>query len=190
MHPSPPNLSVFFGVADNTRSGRKFIRASEKALNRELKKNGGGASLRMESELRSALSMSLDVSLGEIFARAWLTTREVLKQGRKSRENPGRISLVTLGKHAIASEHHPTVEVLLAEHRLIKFVFDVKLELAFETAVVRIQNGKIWEITSGTYRGHGDIAYNDATIYRAKTKTYVIPASIRFDKGLKIPTVS
>jgi hypothetical protein len=59
------------------------------------------------------------------------------------------------------------------------------LVLELETAILKIQDGKISEIT-GSCRGTGILMYGPAVLYERKNSKVQLPKLMSFSKGLSI----
>ena len=66
-----------------------------------------------------------------------------------------------LAEHTAKSEHHPYVEILLKEQPVGQIVFDLEFSLALEGFVLKIQDGTIREIHTGSGKGECSLSGRD-----------------------------
>lgn len=128
----------------------------------------------------------LDVSLGDIMARAWNKYRVLAKYLDREKYSPSETFLVPLAEHTIKSDHKPHVDILLGEQLLGTIDFEIKVSLTLKGFIVRVQDGKIMEIKTGTCKAKGSITCEDLLIFEKETDSVTLPGTIGLGDGVPI----
>ena len=128
----------------------------------------------------------LDISLGDIMSRAWNKYRVLTSYLDREKFSPRESFLVPLAEHTIKSDHNPHVDILLGERSIGKIDFDIKVSLTLKGFIVRIQDGKIMEIKTGTCKAKGSITCEDFLIVEKETDSVTLPGTIGLGDGVPI----
>ena len=132
----------------------------------------------------------LDISLAEIMVAAWNKYGLLAECLDEEKYSPEESVLVTLAKHSLSSEHHPSVEVLANDQSVAELSFTIKLTLHLQGAVLKIQDKKIREIRLGEVGGEGSIKCGEFEIAKREFDSTTLPGSISLDPGLEIPAIA
>ncbi len=190
MNSSPITLSQFF--------------SSEKELWREklsLIESAEGMSLLKDKVIKEArvkwpvvldiavekITDILDISILDIMVRSWQKYADLLKYLDKRKYPPNETILVPMAKHTIKSEHHPFLEILINNQPVGKKVeFNITVTLVLEGIALKIQDGKIKGVATGTCQGKGTIKCENRLILEKKTESISLPGSIDLGEGIPI----
>jgi hypothetical protein len=137
------------------------------------------------NKIMGDLGHLFDISLSSIMVRAWNNFRILFKYLHRENYPPGDIIYLDLHEHTIKSEHHPTIEILLNGASLGKIMFHITVSLTLKGVTLKIQEGKIKEITPVSCEGKGTFKLGEFVILEKKTGPVPLPA--RFDLGDGIP---
>lgn len=121
-----------------------------------------------------------DIPIPDIFLASWKkanTLQTVLEESRKS---PESVMNVELGEHTIVSQHEPSIEVKIQNATVKKLEFTLRLGFILKGFNLKIRNGEIEEIQTGTCQVKGTVEYEKITIAEKKLAPITLPGSIRF----------
>jgi hypothetical protein len=99
------------------------------------------------------LAEALDVSLADILAEAWNSHQEIQRAARDSLSRPGETVYVPLAAHRLTSSRLPSVEVVANGKPVHRLVFDLRLSLKLEGAVLELRDGRIRKVSAGNCQG-------------------------------------
>lgn len=189
MNTVPITLSQFFSLKEvspdrlsATESGEQ-VSAVKGLVLKQTKGLGWGV---IKDEIFKKLGDLLEISIPDILVAAWNKYQILLKYLDREKYPPNESFLVPLAEHCITSEHHPYVEILVNEQAVGKIGFDIKVALTLEGIILKIQDGKIKEIFTGTCKGKGTITCDNIVILEKKTESVPLPGSIDFGQGIPI----
>jgi len=141
---------------------------------------------RARGAIDQALQQALSVPMSDILAAGWSKYRELIQYRDRKKHPAAEVALVPLHSHTISSVHKPQIEIFVNDRRLGSLDFDLSLALEIEMAILKIQDGKIWEVSPGSCRGSGTLMFGPAVLLERKTSDLQLPAMISFTEGLSI----
>ncbi|MDQ3474733.1 MAG: hypothetical protein M3447_13460 [Acidobacteriota bacterium] len=182
-------LEEFFGSEPLTDNQAGTIWAGE-CLSRLGQELQGKVPVPFWSSARRAIDQAmqqlLSFPMSQIVAGGWNQYR-ALREYRDRKKHPSdEVALFPLGQHTITSTHKPQIEILVNDRRIGAIDFEIKLAMEIEAAILKIQDGKIWEVEVGACRGGGTLMFGPAVLFERKTGKVRLPAVISFPKGLSI----
>ena len=133
-----------------------------------------------------ALKQVLGIPMMQIVGSGWNKYRTLTEYRDRKKHPAEEVALEPIGKHTITSTHNPQIEIFLNERRIGSIDFAIKLQLDLEAAVLKIQDGKIWEVETGSCIGGGTLMYGPAILFERKTGKIWLPTLISFPRGLSI----
>ena len=133
-----------------------------------------------------ALQQALHVSLLDILAGGWNKYRDLIEYRDRKKHPPSEIARYHLYQHTISSKHKPQIEIYINDRRLGSLDFELTLALEIDSADMKIQDAKIWEISPGSCRGSGKLTLGPALLLERRTSPLRLPAVISFTNGLAI----
>jgi hypothetical protein len=131
----------------------------------------------------------LDMSLSEIMVTAWKKYELLAGCLDEDKYSADESILVTLTRHSLTSEHHPSIEILANDQEIGKLTFSIKLSLHVRGAVLKIQDKKVREIRHGEVSGDGSFKCGDYEIASREFDPKTIPGSISLNPGIDIPAI-
>jgi hypothetical protein len=191
MNTVPLTLSQFFSLKDKELSPDRVsaiesgeqVSAVKGLVLKQTKGVGWGV---IKDEIFKKLVDLLEISIPYILVAAWNKYEILLKYLDREKYPPNESFLVPLAEHCITSEHHPYVEILVNDQPVGKIGFDINVALTLEGIILKIQDGKIKEIFTGTCKGKGTISYDNIVILEKKTESVPLPGSIDLGQGIPI----
>ena len=171
---TPVQIKLLDGSAE-IAAARKALAIAPQALR-------DGIAHSVSAALRSALA----IPLSDVFASAWGTRQQLLEYLKTEKHPPEEVAEVPLLEHEIKSRHGPVVQLLLSGERLCEVRFSVALSVSVESAVLRIQGGKIIAASAGSCTGKGSLCCGDAVLVERATHKFSLPAGMTFVPGLPI----
>jgi hypothetical protein len=191
MNTVPLTLSQFFSLKDKELSPDRLsaiesgeqVSAVKGLVLKQTKGVGWGV---IKDEIFKKLVDLLEISIPYILVAAWNKYEILLKYLDREKYPPNESFLVPLAEHCITSEHHPYVEILVNDQPVGKIGFDINVALTLEGIILKIQDGKIKEIFTGTCKGKGTISCDNIVILEKKTESVPLPGSIDLGQGIPI----
>jgi hypothetical protein len=128
----------------------------------------------------------LNIGILDIMVMTWEKYRILLKYADCKECPPGETFLVPLLEHTIKSEHCPFIEIMINGKPVGKINFHISICLMIEGMILKIQDGKIKEITTGSCKGKGTVMCENFVILEKKTGPICLPGSISLGEGIPI----
>jgi len=128
----------------------------------------------------------LNIGLPDIMVMAWNNSLSLRKYLDKEKYPPEQTFLAPLIEHTIQSAHHPSIEIQINGKMIGKIELDINLALTLKGIVLKIQDGKIKEILTGSCKGKGTIKCENILIKEKETETVSLPGSIHLGEGVPI----
>ncbi len=191
MNTAPLTLNQFFSFKNKElppdqlsafESGGEVAAVKELVL-KQTKGVGWGV---IRGEIFEKVEYLLEISIPDILVAAWNKYRILLKYLDRKKYPSNESFLVPLAEHTITSEHHPYLEVRVNDLPVGKIGFKISVDLTLEEIILKIQDGKITEIFTGTCKGKGTIMCGDLLILKEETHSFALPGSIDLGQGVPI----
>lgn len=131
----------------------------------------------------------LNIGIPDIMVMAWNKYKILLKYLDKQKYPPSETFLVPLAEHTIKSEHRPYIEILINDKPVGKIEFNIAISLALKGIILKIQDGKIKEVITGTCKGKGTIRCENLVILEKETESISLPGSINLGEGMPIKAI-
>jgi hypothetical protein len=128
----------------------------------------------------------LNISLSDIMVTAWNKYRMLLKYTDKKKYSSNETFLVPLAEHTIKSEHKPYIEILINDKSVGKIDFNINISFTLKGIILKIRDGKIKEIQTGSCKGKGTIKCEDLVILEKETESFSLQGSINLGEGIPI----
>jgi len=130
----------------------------------------------------------LNISIPDIIISAFKKYGILLKYLDRNKYPPDEVFLVSMAERTIKSEHRPYIyiEILINGQTVGKIEFEISLSLVLNGIILKIQDGKIKEVTTGTCKGEGIIKCGNLEILKKETESISLPGSIPLGEGIPI----
>jgi hypothetical protein len=128
----------------------------------------------------------MNLNVVEVLAEAWKKYAEIEKYADRQKYGPEESILAPLAEHTVKSKHHPYVEILLHEKSIGQVEFDLEFSLTLEGFVLKIQDGIIREIQTGSAKGEGKLTLATVTLFKRETKPVDFPGHISLGEGIPL----
>jgi hypothetical protein len=125
-----------------------------------------------------AVEELLDVPVTDILGGAWARARDLRAAIQKTRESADATELVPLLGHTITSEHRPCVEIVKDDVAIARLVFPLKLDLRLEGVILRVRQGRISEVLSGTVKIKATMKFGDIVVLERALAPISIPGAL------------
>lgn len=139
-------------------------------------------------EAAQALSEALDISLGELLAKAWVDSRRILEAANPDLHAPDETVLVPLVEHSIHSQHKPTLEFTINGEAVCSIEFVVDLSLELQEVVLHIRGGRIRKLVGGSCHAQAALLCEGVELVRRETRDLSLPMSVDLGEGVSVPT--
>jgi len=191
MNNSENTLRQFFSYNENDLSQKRLseIESDEKmsslkeVVSKEAKEISWPAAF---NEIIKNIGDLLNIGIPNIMVMAWNKYRILLKYLDSEKYSPDETFLVPLAEHTIKSEHRPYIEILVNEKQVGKIEFNIDISLTLKGIILKIRDGRIKEILTGTCKGKGTIRYGNLVITEKETGSFTLPGSIELGNGIPI----
>jgi hypothetical protein len=185
---NPATLEQFFGIEGKGRWSPEELERNQEfselkeVLTAEAPGLGWtGAFAKVAEEIPKLFQ----VSTTDIMVKAWNNFRILFKYLNQEHYPPDEVIYLELGEHTIKSEHHPHIEIILNGKTIKKILFHILVTLNFKEVTLKIQDGKIKEITPVSCEGKGVCKLGEFDLLERKTGPIEFLA--RMDLGDGIP---
>ena len=128
----------------------------------------------------------LDISLADVFRRAWNKSVELKRFRDQEKYPPNKTFIVPLVEHKIHSHHRPYLEISLNQQLIGRLDFDVQLEMALKGIRLHIKNGRIQKSDIGEIHGKGALYCEGFLLVQRETEKIEIPGKIDLGQGIEI----
>jgi hypothetical protein len=132
-----------------------------------------------QAEIRNSISGLFQTDLVDFLLAGWHKYQDISKSLEKSRQKPADTFLMPLVPHTLKSVQHPCIEVFVDDKPMGKIVFDLTIALDVNAISLKIQQGQIIEILTGTCQGSITLAYEKDNLASAKTGEIHLPGKIK-----------
>jgi hypothetical protein len=140
----------------------------------------------LQKDLKTSSSGLLQMTPLDILQAGWKKYREVAKALEDSKQKPAEPLYKPLLDHTIKSVHHPYIDLVLEETPVWKVVFDLTAALEVQGASLKIQNGQVMEILTGTCQASLQLACGGQLLKQAKTNRFTLPGTLPLRPSLVI----
>ena len=185
---STPLRAVFFdSPADAVTALSAGVRSGEAGdqLRQSLGRIPGAARAAVLSEVSTAAAGLLDLSLSEIFGKAWGKYRELQRAARATAANGNSSELVQLVTHKLSFTHEPSVEVHVADLPAARITLDIELEAEIKGLIAVVRHGRVMGIRAGTGEGTGTLGVSGTQVARRKL-SLDLPLVLNFRHGFPV----
>ena len=134
-------------------------------------------------ELSGKIGELLDIEIPDIMLSAWKKLDALKKSLDESRNALEEKIYLELAEHTIAADLHPYVEIRIKNIPVKKIEFTVKVALAVKGVILKLLNGRIREIRTGTCEVKGTVEYGDLVIAEKALEPIELPGSIELDES-------
>ncbi len=191
MSDSDLTLKQFFSLKPEEWSSERLSALASKdkisSLKEMAEKEAKGAKWPVAfAEILKRVDDLLDISLPDILAGAYNKYRILRQYAEKGKYSPDETFLVPLADHTIKSEHHPYLEVFINENLVAKIDFTIMVALKLNGIILKIQDGRIKEIFTGTCQGKGAIECEGLVLVEKEMPSVSLPGSINLGEGIPI----
>ncbi|MCX6245992.1 MAG: hypothetical protein NTU98_14965 [Bacteroidetes bacterium] len=182
-------LNAFFSFGKESPEGKLAgAESSEKitSVKEKVLKSAGGNWPLASKNIEEKIGDLLNVGIPDILLGAWKKYQGVRKYLDREKYPPDESYLVSMGEHTVKSEHHPYIEIIINETFKSRLDFEISLSLDLEGIILKIQDGKILEILTGSCKGKGIVKCENFVILEKESGSFPLPGSIKLGDGVPI----
>ena len=177
-----PTLREIFQIPDQALDkGDEHWQAFKDKLKEEAKGIKWTAAM---PDLAAKICELLDIKIHFILMTAWKKADALRQALADSKADPERSIYLDLVEHSIDYETNPFVEVKIKAVSVKKITLTVALNFKLKGFSLKVQDGAIIEINTGSCEAKGSIKYDKLTIAEKKL------TPIKFPLTIKIPNLS
>ena len=193
MSPSQIALKHIFHIEDNKQLRSKFSEVERSKVITGLKENelikvGGIHWHLLYTEILVKLNELLNIKVLDVFIDAWIKNDIFQKYTQIKEASPDETILIPLAEHSIKSQHHPYLEILLNENVVAKVNFEIIVSFYVKGIILKIQNEKLIEISTGECTVKGDLICENIKIFEIELRKIDLPGVIKLENGKLIIT--
>jgi hypothetical protein len=150
-----------------------------KAVQERLKKEGKEVKLPAKMhELGPKICELFDVPVPNVLVTSWKKVESLKAVIEKSRQSPDEVMYLELAQHSINCEQKPHLEMRLKGLPVKKIEFTTKLLFNLKGFVLKVQNGAIQELQTGSCEVKGTISFLGQVIVEKKLSPISLPGCI------------
>ena len=185
-------LNDFFDLQKKelTKVGQSGLEQTRKINTVKQKLSKEVANLKWTATFNQALEKIEDIlgiNVMDILLNSWNKAKILPQYLDKKKYPPEETIHVSLADHTIRSEHQPYIELVVNNKSIAKINFNVKLEILLQSTKLKIQDGKIKAVLTGSCGGKGSITCEGFEIVEKKLKSISLPGAIHLGDGIAIP---
>jgi hypothetical protein len=135
-------------------------------------------------ELRARAPELLNVDLMGLVTGAWEKYRVLSELAEESRSQK-ETEFFPLADHTIHAETHPYLEVRIGSSTST-IILDVSADLELRGLILKIKNGRITSIESGSCEGRGEVKYKQLTLLNPQFDHLELPGRVNLGPGIPI----
>ncbi|HXI23320.1 MAG TPA: hypothetical protein VNG71_05545 [Pyrinomonadaceae bacterium] len=130
-------------------------------------------------DLGAKICELLDIKIHDILMTAWKKAEALRQALEDSKVDPERSIYLDLAEHSIDYETKPFIDVKIKGASVKKITLTVMLNLKLKGFTLKVQNGAICEIQTGSCEGKGAIKYEKLPIAEKKLSPIKLPLMIK-----------
>jgi hypothetical protein len=130
-------------------------------------------------DLGAKICELLDIKIPDILMTAWKKADALRQALADSQADPERSIYLDLAEHSIDYETKPFIDVKIKGASVKKITLTVMLNLKLKGFTLKVQNGAICEIQTGSCEGKGTIKYDKLAIAEKKLSPIKFPLTIK-----------
>ena len=137
-------------------------------------------------EIAGKIPDLLELDPSKLIANAWAKGKEFQRYTDPELYPPEETVLVKLSRHVVRSSHEPHIEVMANESLIDTVDFSFSLAITIEGAVLKIRDGKIWEVALGSCTASGELSCEGHSLARRESEPFELPGTLVFEEPMPI----
>jgi hypothetical protein len=129
-------------------------------------------------KLVEKLGELLEIPLPDVMIAAWEKADEITKTLDDSRKSPDEEFSVELAEHTFNTEFHPELEIQVSKLPPVVLKFVVELAMGLKGIELKIRNGKILQIRTGSCKAGGKLLYDNLVLAERDFSPFEFPGVI------------
>jgi hypothetical protein len=130
----------------------------------------------------------LDLNVIDVLVGSWKRYMQIAQYADNKKYSHKEEILAPLATHTVQSQHHPYIQILLKEHEVGRVKFDLEFSLILEGFVLKIRDGRILEILSGSGQGEGSLSLANDPLWKRELKPVRFPGHVSLGNGIPLRT--
>lgn len=170
------SLSHFFREQDWHNEKLSKIELKEKVTELKAKINKKEPRLKWDKVYREIIETSsklLETKLKDILESAWKKYKEVAQYLDEEKYKSDETFLIPMVEHTVVSEHHPKIEIRIADVYIGKIDFEVHLKLWLSGIILKISRGKIQGVKAGRCKSSGVFLCEGVTLFEDESSAFI-----------------
>lgn len=151
-----------------------------KAFESKVTKEVKGIKTAALADIAEKVAELFEIPIPDIFVSSWKKADSIKALLEESRKSPDTVMSTELGEHTINSQHRPHIEVRIQSKVVKKIDFTLKLIFNLKGFVIKIQDGLISGMQTGTCDVRGKLEYQGLVIAEKKLAPITLPGSLSF----------
>ena len=136
-------------------------------------------------DIAAKIAELLEVPIPAILVTSWKKSDAIRKLLDESRGAPDAKMHLELAEHTINSQHRPHIEIRIKNTVVKKIEFTLRLQFKLKGFILRIQNGAIRAMQTGTCEVKGTLEYQGLAVIEKKLAPINLPVTIPLEGFLK-----
>jgi hypothetical protein len=179
----PPTLREIFSIPEKADPKDDHWQAFQEKLAEEAKGIKWTAAM---PDLGAKICELLDIKIHDILLAAWKKVEALRKVLEESKQTPDKSVYLDLAEHSIDYQTKPFIDVKIKGASVKKLTLHVALNVKLKGFVLKVRNGAVREMQTGSCEGKGTIKYGTLAIAEKKLEPIKFPFSIRIPSLLTI----
>lgn len=173
--PGSPTIREIFalpepGSSEESEGWKKF----QEKIGREVK----GLKTASMPDMVAKVRELFDIPIPDIFLTSWTKANVLQNFLAESQKDPETVMELELAEHTINSQHRPHIEVSIQNTPVTRIEFVLRLIFRLKGFVLKIQNGAIKEMRTGSCDARGTLEYKGLVIAEKKLAPISLPGRV------------
>lgn len=177
---SPNNQTTVRDIFALPEPGTENAPSGWKGFQEKVGKEVKGIKTAALPDLAEKMGELFDIPLPDIFLTSWKKANVLQELLEESKKDPETVMELELGEHTINSQHKPHIEVRIQNKTVKKLEFILRLVFRVKGFVLKIQDGAIKEMRTGSCDARGTLEYQGLTIAEKKLAPIQLPTLVSF----------
>ena len=117
--------------------------------------------------------LKLDPS--KVVLDTWAKGKEFQRYADPEQYPPDETVLVKLTRHVVESSHEPRLEIMANDTLIDTVDFRFSMAITIEGAVLKIRDGKIWEVALGSCTASGELSCEGHSLAKRESEPFELP---------------
>ena len=137
-------------------------------------------------EIAGKIPELLELDPSKIVLDTWAKGKEFQRYADAEQYPPDETVLVKLTRHVVESSHEPRLEIMANDTLIDTVDFRFSMAITIEGAVLKIRDGKIWEVALGSCTARGELSCEGHSLAKRESEPFELPGEFILPEPMPI----